>query len=50
MDGTQANVSTLLTSVGRSSSPLVSSFGGMLRGSPRRSSIASISALCSPQM
>jgi hypothetical protein len=50
MYGTHAKVSTLLTSVGRSSRPLVSSFGGRLRGSARRSLIASTSALCSPQM
>src|ERR1700712_1599094 len=50
MYGAHANVSTLLTSVGKSSNPFVSNFGGMLRGSPRRSDIASINALCSPQI
>jgi hypothetical protein len=50
MAGTQANVSTLLSRVGLSNRPLVSSCGGLLRGSARRSSIASTSALCSPQM
>ena len=47
--GTQANVSTLESSVGLSKRPLVSSWGGRLRGSALCSSIASIKAPCSPQ-
>ncbi len=49
IDGTQAKVSTLFSRVGLLYRPLASITGGRLRGSARCSSIASISADCSPQ-
>ena len=49
MAGTPGSVSTLLITVGWPNRPCVPGNGGLLRGSPRRSSIASSSAVSSPQ-
>src|SRR5262245_6100118 len=48
--GTLINVSTLLMTVGFCHSPTTPGNGGLFRGSARWPSIASISALSSPQM
>ena len=48
--GTFANVSTLFSAVGLFHTPWVTGNGGLLRGSARLPSIASISAVSSPQI
>ena len=48
--GTDATVSTLLTSVGDAYSPSMAGNGGFVRGLPRLPSSESRSAVSSPQM
>ena len=48
--GTEAMVSTLLTTVGLAYSPAMAGNGGLSRGWPRRPSRESSSAVSSPQM
>ena len=48
--GTLIRVSTLLITVGRPYRPASTGNGGFLRGSPRRPSMDSSSAVSSPQM
>src|SRR5579872_7387748 len=48
--GTFANVSTLLSAVGLFHRPLMTGKGGLLRGSARLPSMASMRAVSSPQM
>ena len=50
MAGTDAMVSTLLTTVGLAYSPATAGNGGLSRGWPRRPSSESSSAVSSPQM
>ena len=50
MAGTEAMVSTLLTTVGQAYSPATAGNGGLSRGWPRRPSSESSSAVSSPQM
>ena len=49
IQGTLANVSTLLIEVGQSHSPLVAGNGGRTRGMPRLPSMEAMSAVSSPQ-
>ncbi len=50
MQAAQASVSTLLTTLGLPRRPLTTGNGGRLRGSPRKPSSDSMSAVSSPQM